>query len=113
MILSPGWSPCWAAGLPGWTAVTKMPLSLPPVNRIPTEPSFWKLMNRGSGLRNTGVHYVAGWRTFRRNNSNVDVKKGGIFWNTLQKVDFSRATFGLLLFAFGKVFLNYLYGSFI
>ena len=50
MILSPGCSPCCAAGLPGWTAVTKIPLSLPPVKRIPTEPSFWKLINRGSGL---------------------------------------------------------------
>ena len=49
MILSPGWSPCCAAGLPGWTAVTKMPTSLPPVSRMPTLPSFWKLMKRGSG----------------------------------------------------------------
>lgn len=50
MILSPGVRPCTAAGLPGCTAVTKMPTSLPPVSRIPTLPSFLKLMNRGSGL---------------------------------------------------------------
>ena len=45
-------SPCWAAGDPGWTAVTKIPTSLPPVNRMPTLPAFWKLMNLGSGLKN-------------------------------------------------------------
>ena len=27
-----------------------MPTSLPPVTRMPTDPSFWKLMNLGSNL---------------------------------------------------------------
>jgi hypothetical protein len=43
-------SPCWAAGDPGWTAVTKIPTSFPPVSRMPTLPFFWKEMKRGSGL---------------------------------------------------------------
>ena len=54
MILSPGVSPWTAAGLPGWTAVTKIPTSLPPVRRMPTLPSFLKLINLGSGLQYRG-----------------------------------------------------------
>jgi hypothetical protein len=48
-------SPCWAAGDPGWTAVTKIPTSFPPVSRMPTLPFFWKEMKRGSGLKQNDV----------------------------------------------------------
>lgn len=59
-ILSPGISPwSWACD-PGCTAVTKIPTSLPPVNRIPTLPSFLKLTKRGSGLH-TEMDEIKTW----------------------------------------------------
>lgn len=60
-ILSPGCSPCRDAGLPGWTAVTNIPTSLPPVSRMPTEPSFWNVMKRGSGLQRNRFTIERSW----------------------------------------------------
>lgn len=57
-ILSPGCNPCNDAGLPGCTAVTNIPAKLPPVNRIPTEPSLWNVTNLASGLKETSYSII-------------------------------------------------------
>ncbi|KAK2192765.1 hypothetical protein NP493_23g03017 [Ridgeia piscesae] len=41
---------CMAAGIPGATAATKIPVLLPPETRMPTPPTFLKEMTRGSIL---------------------------------------------------------------
>jgi len=35
-----------------------MPTSLPPVSLMPTEPSFWNVMKRGSGLRHVKITVI-------------------------------------------------------
>lgn len=57
-ILSPGCKPCNEAGLPGCTAVTKIPAKLPPVSRIPTEPSLRNVTNLASGLKIAKMRFV-------------------------------------------------------